>query len=320
MAYTHLTMEELGWIETYLTIGLSVENIADKLGRSKQPIYNVKHYLETGKTVLDYYRRYKENKTHCGAKKIELPDDQVEYIKEKVADHWTPDVIIGRAEKNISCSMRTLYRRFQDSETFNVATLPMKGKRKPNGHKEKRGKQAFRRQLKDRQRDYPDFANEFGHLEGDTIVGLNHKSTVITLVERLSKVIITLKPDGRKAKDIENSLHSWFSHLPSHLFKSITFDCGKEFSNWKSISNQHDVSIFFADPGCPSQRGLNEQSNGLLRRDGLMKQMDFNTINQAFASSVANKRNKIPRKSLDYKTPVEVFLEHVPDWKLSSLS
>ena len=155
MAYTHLTMEELGWIETYLTIGLSVENIADKLGRSKQPIYNVKHYLETGKTVLDYYRRYKENKTHCGAKKIELPDDQVEYIKEKVADHWTPDVIIGRAEKNISCSMRTLYRRFQDSETFNVATLPMKGKRKPNGHKEKRGKQAFRRQLKDRQRDIP---------------------------------------------------------------------------------------------------------------------------------------------------------------------
>ena len=80
------------------------------------------------------------------------------------------------------------------------------------------------------------------------------------------------------------------------------------------------MSIFFADPGCPSQRGLNEQSNGLLRRDGLLKQMDFNTINQAFASSVANKRNKIPRKSLDYKTPVEVFLEHVPDWKLSSLS
>jgi IS30 family transposase len=86
MAYTHLTMEELGWIETYLTIGFSVGNIAEKLGRSKQPIYNVKHYLETGKTVLDYYRRYKENKAHCGAKKIELPEDQVQYIKEKVAD------------------------------------------------------------------------------------------------------------------------------------------------------------------------------------------------------------------------------------------
>lgn len=195
----------------------------------------------------------------------------------------------------------------------------MKGKRKPNGHKEKRGKQSFRRKLNDRKKDYPDFVNEFGHLEGDTIVGLNHKSAVITLVERLFKVIITLKPDGRKAKDIEKSLDHWFTNLPSNLFKSITFDCGKEFSNWKSISNQHDISIFFADPGCPSQRGLNKQSNGLLRRDGLVKQMDFNKIDQAFASSVANKGNKIPRKSLDYKTSVEVFLENVPDWKLSSL-
>lgn len=79
------------------------------------------------------------------------------------------------------------------------------------------------------------------------------------------------------------------------------------------------MAIFFADPGCPSQRGLNEQSNGLLSRDGLVKQMDFNTIDQSFASSIANKRNKIPRKSLDYKTPVEVFLENVPDWTLSSL-
>ena len=158
-------MEELGWIETYLTIGLSAPQIAYKLERSNQPIYNVKHFLETGKTILDYYRRYKENKTICGAKRIDLPDDQVDYIKEKVADNGIPDVIIGRAEKEISCSMRTLYRRFQDSEVFNVARLPMKGKRKSNGYKEKWGKQSFRRKLNDRKKEYPDFVNEFGHLK-----------------------------------------------------------------------------------------------------------------------------------------------------------
>ena len=59
-----------------------------------------------------------------------------------------------------------------------------------------------------------------------------------------------------------------------NLFKSITFDCGKEFSNWKSISNTNDIDIYFADPGTPSQRGLNEHSNGLLRKDGLPKEMD----------------------------------------------
>ncbi|WP_256244703.1 IS30 family transposase [Alkalibacterium sp. 20] len=300
-------------------MGLSAPEISSRLGRSKHPIYNVIHFLEEGNTIQDYYRRYKENKKNCGANNKELPENQVAYIKEKVADNWTPDVIIGRSDNKIGCSTRTLYRRFKDSNMFDVTTLPMKGKRKPNGHKEKRGKQAFRRQLKDGKKKYPDFVNEFGHLEGDTIVGLNHKSAVITLVECLSKVIITLNPDGRKAKDIETSLDFWFQNLQLNLFKSITFDCGKEFSNLKIISIHHDVSILFADPGCPSQRGLNEHSNGLLRRDGLYKQMDFNTINQAFVSSVAIKRNKIPRKSLNYRTPIEVFLEHVPDWKSSSL-
>ncbi|WP_256923019.1 IS30 family transposase, partial [Enterococcus faecium] len=151
----------------------------------------------------------------------------------------------------------------------------------------------------------------FGHLEGDTIVGIHHKSAVITLVERLSKAIIVLKPEGRKAVDIENSINEWLQSVPKNLFKSITFDCGKEFSNWKSISNTNDIDIYFADPGTPSQRGLNEHSNGLLRKDGLPKEMDFHQVNQGFISSVASKRNHIPRKSLNYQTPLEVFLSYV---------
>lgn len=166
-------------------------------------------------------------------------------------------------------------------------------------------------------KDYVVFEEEFGHLEGDTIVGIHHKSAVITLVERLSKAIIALKPEGRKAVDIENSINEWLQSVPKNLFKSITFDCGKEFSNWKSISNTNDIDIYFADPGTPSQRGLNEHSNGLLRKDGLPKEMDFNQVNQGFISSVASKRNHIPRKSLNYQTPLEVFFE-LRKWKVLS--
>lgn len=248
-----------------------------------------------------------------------MPKKEQEYVKEKVSLGWTPDVIIGRAEQPISCSMRTLYRRFEDGY-FDRTTLPMMGKRKPNRHNERRGKQAFKRHISERDKDYPLFKDEFGHIEGDTIVGAHHKSAVITLVERLSKAIITLKPEGGKASDIETTLTQWFQSIPRNLFKSFTFDNGKEFSNWKSLSNQHDVSIYFADPGTPSQRGLNEQSNGLLRKDGLPKKMDFNEVDHNFVSAVADKRNKIPRKSLNYRTPLEVFLSYIDESHLSSLN
>ena len=150
--------------------------------------------------------------------------------------------------------------------------LPWKVKRKPNGHSEKRGKQAVRRDLRDRAVIFPNFKTEFGHLEGDTIVGEKHKSAVITLVEGLSKAIITLKTDGRKASDID---------------------------------------IFFADPGCPGQRDLNEHSNGLLIRNGLPKQIDFTTISQKYLSAISDKRNRIPKKLLNYQTPYRVFLSYL---------
>ncbi|MDN6345353.1 MAG: IS30 family transposase, partial [Tetragenococcus koreensis] len=253
MAYTHLTMKELSWIETYFDTGLKPYKIAKKIGRSNQPVYNVITFLKEGGTIIEYFDQYKQNKSKCGAKKKTFTKKQTQYIQDKVSEGWTPDVIIGRGEKDLGCSMSTLYRRFKDSALFDVTTLPMKGKRKPNGHKETRGKQGDKRSLEDRSNAYPIFKNEFGHLEGDTIIGKDHKSVVVTLAERVSKLIIALETPGRKAKDIEWTLNNWFQQLPKNIFKSITFDCGKEFSNWKSLSNQQDVSIFFADPGCPSQ-------------------------------------------------------------------
>ncbi|HFL7330353.1 TPA: IS30 family transposase, partial [Enterococcus faecium] len=244
-------------------------------------MHNVYQFLKTGATILNYYQQYKENKKRCGRRSIALPEEQKEYVQKRVVQGWTPDVIVGRSEMKLDCSVRTLYRMFQTG-AFNVRDLPMKGKRKPNGHQEKRGKQAFRRSIHERIKEHPEFENEFGHLEGDTIVGRKHKSAVITLVERLSKVIITLKPAGRQAMDIENRINHWFQTVPKHLFKSITFDCGKEFSNWKAMGNQNDIDIYFADPGTPSQRALNEHSNGLLRRDGLVKAMDFNEVSESF--------------------------------------
>ncbi|HLG26519.1 MAG TPA: IS30 family transposase [Paenisporosarcina sp.] len=312
MSYTHLTKTELVFIEEYHSIGHTGRKIAKTLQRGHETIYRVIRQLLEGFTALDIYHSYKENKSNCGRMNIELPSTEIDYINEKTLLDWTPDVIIGRNENPISCSISTLYRLFK-SGVFKQERLPMKGKRKPNGHQEKRGKQAFRRSIIDRDSEHPNYQKEFGHLEGDTIVGRHHKSAVITLVERVSKCIIAIKPAGRKAFNIEDAINQWFDQLPKHLFKSIIFDCGKEFSNWKNISNNHDIDIYFADPGTPSQRALNEHSNGLLRQNGLPKEMDFRPVAQDYISSVALRRNHIPRKSLNYQTPIECFMEHVTE-------
>lgn len=302
-------------IEAYYQEGKKVTDIMKALGRSKQTIYNVINFLKDGHSAYDYYEHYKANKKRCGRRKISLSQAEKDFIQTHLEQSWSLDVIKGTYPDRISCSMRTLYR-LADRGVFKKEDLPWKGKRKPNAHSEKRGKQAFRRDLRERAKLYPHFYTEFGHLEGDTIVGEKHKSAVITLVERLSKAIITLKTKGRKASDIEIAINQWLSQFPEHLFKSITFDCGKEFSNWKSISNAHDIDIFFADPGCPGQRGLNEHSNGLLRQNGLPKQMDFTDISQQFLSAIADKRNRIPRKSLNYQTPYQVFLSYLKKSRL----
>jgi IS30 family transposase len=310
MTYTHLTINEITLIESYEKQKLSVKEIANRLSRSLQPIYNVVNFLRKGHNAKDYLQRYQSNKKNCGRKHIVFTDEEKKYVQNKLELGWNPEVILGRNEKSLPCCSRTLYRMFEKG-IFKKEDLPMQGKRKPNGHKEKRGKQSYLRSIHTRKESYPEYDTEFGHLEGDTIVGVHHKSAIITLVERLSKVIIAIKPKGRKAKDIEESITEWQGNFSKNTFKSITFDCGKEFSNWKNISNETDMDIYFADPGTPSQRGLNENSNGLLRRNGLPKEMDFRNITQTEVSICANKRNNIPRKSLNYRTPVEVFMDHV---------
>ena len=93
----------------------------------------------------------------------------------------------------------------------------------------------------------------------------------------------------------------------------------KNFLIGKVLATSMIFLFYFGDPGTPSQRGLNENANGLLHKDGLYKAMDFNGVSESFIQSVASKRNHIPRKSLNYRTPLEIFLSYVEKDDLSSL-
>ena len=216
--------------------------------------------------------------------------------------------------------MRTLYRMFARGQyNFTVQQLPMKGKRHPNGYVERRGKAGhLGRSIYQRYHDFPHFQHEFGHFEADTVQGKAHHGAVMTLVERQSKVMIVLNVHRKTDEAVNYHLDKWLSKIPRHFVKSLTFDNGKEFAGWREIANKHDLHTYFAEVGAPNQRGLNENNNGILRRDGLSKRLDFRNLPDELITQLMHKRNTIPRKSLYYRTPLEVFLSHVTDEQLST--
>lgn len=108
MTYTYLTTDKLILIESYYHQDKKGTYVAKQLKRAKQTIYNVYKVFDEGLSALDYDRRYKNNKKNCIRRPISLSDDETEYIQKKVVQGWTPDVIVGRAEFPISCSISTL--------------------------------------------------------------------------------------------------------------------------------------------------------------------------------------------------------------------
>lgn len=161
-------------IEAYYQEGMAVSAICHSLKRSKQTIYKLIAYFKAGHTAYDYYKNYKASKQHCGRRKTQLTQSEQTFIQMHLDRDWSLDVVKGTYPDKISCSMRTLYR-LVDRGIFKKEDLPWKGKRKPNGKTEKHGKQAFRRDIRERSKVYPECDSEFGHLEGDTIVGKNHQ-------------------------------------------------------------------------------------------------------------------------------------------------
>ena len=322
MTYTHLTIDELTTIYSFWKLNKKAYRVAPALHRSAETVYRIYRFLDAGGTRIDYQQHYRRHKQHCGRKPIQLSPDELIYIQAKIQAGWQPDTIINRHERSFSCGVRTLYRIFKrDAFGLFAKDLPMHGQRHPNGYVERRGKAGqLGRDLKTRYQDYPNFKREFGHLEGDTVQGKNHQGAVTTLVERQTKVAIVLNSHTKSSQNVNRSLAAWLTKLPRHLFKSITFDNGKEFAGWRTIANQFDLNIYFAAVGAPNQRGLNENTNNLLRKDGLHHDLIMDQLSDEFVQAVASRRNHIPRKSLNYQTPLEAFVNQITDEQLKFLT
>jgi IS30 family transposase len=144
-----------------------------------------------------------------------------------------------------------------------------------------------------------------GHWEGDLIGGTKN-SYIATLVERHSRYVMLIKVANKDTRSVVSALIRQTQHLPRELYKSLTWDRGKELADHPRLSLATDVDVYFCDPQSPWQRGSNENTNRLLRQY-FPKGTDLSLYSQAKLSAVARQLNERPRKTLEYQTPAERF-------------
>ena len=128
----------------------------------------------------------------------------------------------------------------------------------------------------------------------------------MTLAERKSRLYIAIKVPSRESKYVTPAIINALKVLPKKCVKTITFDRGKEFSDYLEIERAFNVRTYFCDPYCAWQKGTNENTNGLIR-EFYPKGMDLSLVDEKELEERLNELNNRPRKCLKYKTPIEVL-------------
>jgi IS30 family transposase len=233
---------------------------------------------------------------------------------------WSPEQIAGRLrdespdDKTMWVSHETIYKslyvqgRGELRRELARCLRTGRAKRRPRGRLETRGHIADMVMISERPPEAEDRAVP-GHWEGDLILGKNSKSAIGTLVERSTRYVMLLHlPTSKSADAVQNAMTATIQTLPASLWRTITWDQGKEMSNHVRFSVETGIDIYFCDPHSPWQRGSNENTNGLLRQY-FPKGTDLSVHTAATLQAAADSLNGRPRKTLGWKTPAEKLAE-----------
>ena len=144
-----------------------------------------------------------------------------------------------------------------------------------------------------------------GHREGDLLAG-SKNSHIATLVERHTRYVMLAKVTNKDTHTVVSALIKQARKLPDELYKSLTWDRGKELTDHRRFTLATTIDVYFCDPQSPWQRGSNENTNGLLRQY-FPKGTDLSVYPQAHLNKVARQLNERPRQTLQFETPAERF-------------
>jgi IS30 family transposase len=316
-----LTLAEREEISRGLVRDLSLRTIASRLGRAPSTISR-----EVNRNGgLQHYRASRADQTAWDRahrpKPCKLASEPAlsRRVASKLRAHWSPEQIAGwlkrtyPEQENHQVSHETIYK---------TLFIQARGALKKELQQHLRSQRAIRRsrhasqkgdgkgQIKDMVsiRERPAAVEDRavpGHWEGDLLIG-THNSQIATLVERHTRYVMLVKVPNKETETVINALIRQAHKLPSELYKSLTWDRGKEMSDHQRFTLATDIQVYFCDPQSPWQRGSNENTNGLLRQY-FPKGTDLSVHSQAKLNAIARQLNERPRKTLGFETPAERF-------------
>lgn len=321
--HRRLSLKERIQIETLLNEKKSKAYIAKILGRSRSTISR-----EINKWIDDPKERYAAELAHWNAKddylnkrnldKISTYKSLKFYVYKGLLKGWTPEQIAGRIKIDypndsiMSISHEAIYRHIytRPQASLNKKLIKLltrkKTRRRPIKKVRGKGSKIINQVSIDNRPRHIENRQEVGHWEGDLIIGKGQKSAIGTIVERKSRYTLIVKLKSRKADEVAKMFSQKINQLNQKLRKSMTYDNGIEMAKHQLITQKTGMKIFFAHPYSSWERGTNENTNGIIRRD-LPKGTDFNLIDEAFLLKLEQKLNNKPRKIIGYKTPKEVL-------------
>jgi IS30 family transposase len=316
-----LELSEREEISRGVIAGRSVRTMARSLGRAASTVSR-----EIGRN--GGWRAYRASEADASAwqrakrpKRCKLAQNRVlaRLVAQKLRLQWSPSQVAGWLKRTYpqdetrQVSHETIYRTLfiQARGALKKELLQhlrrTRGMRRSRQHTQKtpdHGRITETVSIRERPAEAEDRAVP-GHWEGDLYFG-SHNSQIATLVERQTRYLMLVRVASKDTETVVDALITQAHKLPGELYKSLTWDRGKEMADHKRFSLATDVRVYFCDPQQPWQRGSNENTNGLLRQY-FPKGMNLSDIPQSKLNAIARRLNERPRQTLGFETPAERF-------------
>lgn len=307
--YTQLTLEQRYQIQALLNMGHPYQEIATVVGVHKSTI---SREVRRNQGRRGYRSQQAHRFTHtrrCRKVHRRIPAATWHRVNRLLKEEWSPEQISGwlRTSHGPSVSHEWIYQHvYRDKRCQGTLFRHLRcqrQRRKRYGTYSRRGHLPNRISI-DHRPAIVERRTRLGDWELDTLVGKGHQQALVSLTERKSRLSLLAKVTRRCADAVATSVMALLKPLTLPLH-TLTSDNGREFAHHTTITKALKVRFFFAHPYAAWERGLNENTNGLIRQY-FPKHRPFATITQQEIQQVMNKLNNRPRKSLGFKTPNQV--------------